>query len=144
MTTEPLSVFGEQITVKLSGAATGGQYAVMEVVTQPKSGPPLHLHQREEESFHVLEGEFTFQVDGRRLSAGPGCSVYVPRGAAHAFRNVGTEPGRMLLMVKPSGLENSFAELSGSTGGQREPDMSVVIPILRKHGMALLGLPLED
>jgi hypothetical protein len=50
----------------------------------------------------------------------------------------------MLLMVKPSGLENSFAELSDSTCGRREPDMSVVIPILRKHGMALLGLPLED
>ena len=71
-------IFGTQISVKLSGAASGGTHAIMELVTPAQSGPPMHLHQREDQTFYVLEGQYRFEVDGKRIPAGPGSAVYVP------------------------------------------------------------------
>ncbi|MDQ1474194.1 MAG: hypothetical protein QOJ99_5674 [Bryobacterales bacterium] len=139
-----LQIPGVQIWIKLSGADTNGNYAIMETVTEPHSGPPLHRHNREEESFYVLDGDFVFEVDGKRIPAAPGSSVFVPRGTAHAFRNIGNSAGRMLVTVQPAGLDNFFTEIANCASGQEEPTMSQVIPIARRHGLELLGLPLDD
>jgi quercetin dioxygenase-like cupin family protein len=139
----PLRIFDDRVLVKLSGADTGGHCAIMEIRTSPGSGPPLHRHQREDESFYVLEGNYEFEVDGKRTLAGPGCYVYAPRGTAHAFRNLsGTTTGRMLVTVQPAGLDDYFAEFSEAVRG-RGLNMSVLIPIARKYGVELLGPPLE-
>ena len=140
---EPLDIFGDRILLKLSGADTDGNFTLMECVTQPQGGPPLHRHMREDECFYVLEGAFEFEVDGQRIPAQKGCSVYVPRGSAHAFLNVGDTPGKVLVMVQPAGLDECLAELSAATKGQ-PLNMSVAIPIFRKYGLELLGPPLAD
>jgi mannose-6-phosphate isomerase-like protein (cupin superfamily) len=49
---------GETITFKAVSADTDGAYTLIEVIDQPQSGPPLHLHRREDESFYILEGTF--------------------------------------------------------------------------------------
>jgi hypothetical protein len=46
-------------------------------------------------------------VDGKRIPAATGCSVFVPRGTAHAFRNVGTTAGRMLVPCSQQGWTTS-------------------------------------
>jgi quercetin dioxygenase-like cupin family protein len=140
----PLQILGSQIWIKLAGADTNGNYAIMETMTQPQSGPPLHRHSRQEESFYILDGDFVFEVDGKRIPAAPGSSVFVPRGTAHAFRNVGNTAGRMLVTVQPAGLDDFLTELSDSTDEQGEPNMSIAIPIARRHGLELLGPPLDD
>src|ERR1700680_1224304 len=101
----PLNMFGGVIWVKLAGTDTGGTYAITEGTTPPKGGPPLHRHSREDESFYILEGELFFEVDGKLHHAGPGCTVFAPRGTAHLFQNVGTTVGRMLSVVQPAGIE---------------------------------------
>ena len=138
---ETLDVFGDRISIKLNGADTDGQYAVFEDVTQPSQGPPLHRHQREDEFFYILEGEYVFEVDGDEFLAGPGDSVFAPRGSEHSFQNVGTRPGRTLVVVQPAGFEVFLAELSEATRGMEQPDMSVVVPIFEKYGLELLGPP---
>src|ERR1041385_1600701 len=85
----PLKILGDEATVKLSTTDTGGWYAIVEDVTKPQCGPPLHRHLCEDESFYVLEGEYVFEIDGERVYAGPGASVYAPRGRAHTFQNIG-------------------------------------------------------
>lgn len=139
----PIGILDDEIWVKLSGADTGGSYAIMEIRTQPNGGPPLHRHKRENESFYVLEGEYEFEVDGQRIPAGPGCSVYAAKGTPHAFRNVGESTSRMLVTVQPAGLDEFFTEYSEANRRQ-ELNMSILIPIARKHGLELLGPPLED
>jgi quercetin dioxygenase-like cupin family protein len=52
----PLNIFGDLVFVKIGGGDTDGNYAIMETVTPPQGGPPLHRHGREDESFYVLEG----------------------------------------------------------------------------------------
>ena len=44
----------------------------------------------------------------RPFAAGPVTFVFVPPGAAHAFGNSGTAPGRMLLIAAPPGHEKYF------------------------------------
>jgi quercetin dioxygenase-like cupin family protein len=140
---QPLNILGDRIWVKLSGEDTEGSYAIMENVSQPRQGPPLHRHTREDESFYVLEGEFVFEVDGERIPAGPGCSVYAPRGTAHTFQNAGNTPGRLLVVVQPAGLDNFFADLDAATRGRNEPELSVIAPVFERHGLELLGPPLS-
>jgi mannose-6-phosphate isomerase-like protein (cupin superfamily) len=36
-------------------------------ITPPQGGPPLHVHQREDEMFYVLEGEFKVQCADQTL-----------------------------------------------------------------------------
>ena len=105
-----LWVVGELLTLKMVGSDTDGAFALIEEVTPPESGPPPHMHTREDETFYVLEGELEFVVGGRALLATAGSVVYGPRGIPHAFRNVGTTPSRMTVFVTPAGLEGMFEE----------------------------------
>lgn len=141
-TDAPLEVFGNLIYVKLGGSDTRGNYAIMENVAEPQSGPPLHRHTREDESFYVIEGEYFFEVDGKQFQAGPGSCVFAPRGTAHTFQNIGVTPGRMMVIVQPAGLDAFFADLDDATHGLREPDLSIIVPVFEKHGLELLGPPL--
>ena len=138
----PFNIFGDQIFVKLGGNDTDGNYAIMEGITPPQGGPPLHRHGREDESFYILEGEYLFEVDGKQIHAGPGCSVFAPRGSAHTMQNLSDTPGRLLVIVQPAGLDAFFSEVDRATRGMKEPDMSVVLPIFEKYGLEFLGPPL--
>jgi thiamine-phosphate pyrophosphorylase len=52
-------------------------------------GADKHVHLRHADCFYVLEGELELLVDGDVVRAGPGTSVVVPPGVAHAFTSVG-------------------------------------------------------
>jgi len=83
-----------------------------------------HIHRAMEESFFVLDGEFTFAVGEEKIPAGPGTYVLVPRGTRHGF-TAGTGGGRFLVLMVPGGLEEMFFEL-----GDLPPD-SITDPAVR-------------
>lgn len=64
--------------------------------------PPPHVHPRHTETFHVLEGEMSFTVDGDEIHAPAGRWVHVPPGAVHTFAFPGTEDARFLSVHTPS------------------------------------------
>jgi quercetin 2,3-dioxygenase len=80
----------------------------------PKSGPPTHIHQTEDEIFYVVKGEFKLKLGDRIVSAPAQSVMFVPRGTAHTFQNVGIEPGVILVGVMPGGFEKSFEERQGA------------------------------
>jgi len=49
--------------------------------------PPLHWHSKQDEFFHVLEGQATFYLGGRKKAAVAGDVVIIPEGQFHTFRN---------------------------------------------------------
>ena len=106
-----LMVAGVRCTIKASGEDTGGAYALIEMFLPPSGGPPPHLHEREEESFYILEGTLLFQVGDESLTAGAGAYVKTPRGVRHALKNAGTTPARVLVLVIPAGIEKFFEEI---------------------------------
>ena len=44
----------------------------------------------------VLEGELEFEIDGEISHPEPGQEVYIPAGAVHSVRNIGTSTARWL------------------------------------------------
>ncbi|MFI7063025.1 cupin domain-containing protein [Kribbella sp. NPDC050124] len=84
-----------------------------------------HLHRGFEESFFVLDGEFTFTVGGEAVVAGPGTYVLVGRDTAHTI-TAGPGGGRFLTLMVPGGLEEMFIEL-----GELPPN-AITDPVARK------------
>jgi quercetin dioxygenase-like cupin family protein len=67
----------------MSFSASGNSFSIHE---WRGSGPAtLHVHQSDDEAWHVLEGELTFRYADRTEMAGPGMTVFVPAGVAHTF-----------------------------------------------------------
>ncbi len=77
----------------------------------PGGGPPPHIHHREDESFHILEGTLTIQVGGNTITASAGDFAFLPRGIVHSFKNTGDGCAKALVLTTPAGLENYFAEV---------------------------------
>jgi mannose-6-phosphate isomerase-like protein (cupin superfamily) len=76
------------------------------ITMQPhRDGPELHVHDDEDDSFYVLEGELTFTVDGDELVAGPGTFVLVPPGVPHTFANRGDAVSRSVNVHAPAGFD---------------------------------------
>ena len=131
---ESLNVLGDHQFVMLTGEDTEGRFTLIENENPPGVGPPLHVHRNEDEAFYVLEGQVEFQVEGERTTAGPGTTVFLPRGSVHTWRVVGDEPARTLIMLMPAGLEAYFRELSG-LAGEGPPEMETILEISARHGI---------
>jgi quercetin dioxygenase-like cupin family protein len=92
----------------LAGADNSeNRLAILETENPPKAGPPLHRHNREDEAFYVLEGEYTFECGGRVVSASAGSFVFLPKGIPHRYQ-VGNAGGRLLMVFAPGGIEDYF------------------------------------
>ena len=70
-----------------------------------RTGPELHMHEAEDDSFFMLEGELVFTVDGDEVVAGSGTFVLVPPGVPHTFANRTDEPARFLNVHAPAGFD---------------------------------------
>ena len=132
-------------TFKAMGKNTGETYALFETLIQPQSGAPPHIHNREDESFYVQEGEFEFQLDGDITTATAGTFLYSPKGQLHSFTNIGSTPGKLLIWVTPAGFEKFMAEVGVAAASQVAPapplnpeDLERVVTVARKYGIEIL------
>ena len=130
-------------TYKVVTSDTKGDLFVIEQANQRRGGPPLHVHQGEDELFYVLEGEYLVQVAETRFTLRAGDCVLGPRGVPHAWAFVGTTPGRMLLSYAPAGkmeaFFNAWEQLGFTPGGySKEKDAA----LLRSYGMERVGPPI--
>src|SRR5437660_10126721 len=99
---------------------------------------PLHVHRHEDEFVRVLEGEFEYQLDQQIQKITPGAMVTFPKDVPHAFRNVGTKPGRTFWTVMPGvNFEKFFVELA-SLPAEAQPDMRKVTEIFNRHDITIL------
>jgi len=101
---------GDTYRFLVTGEESGGAYFAMEAYVPPGGGPPLHIHRNEDETFYIVEGECEFQLGDRRLTAGVGDFVNVPRGSVHHFHNASDAVVRMILTFTPAGIEKFFEE----------------------------------
>lgn len=81
------------------------------ITSRPRSsGPEIHTHSAEDDSFYILEGELTFTVDGEEVVAGPGTFVLVPPGVPHTFSNPSNEPTKFVNVHAPAGFDLRLEE----------------------------------
>ena len=136
----PIHFIGKDMWVKLAGGDLPGSITVMEDVSPPHHGPPLHAHPFEE-WFYILEGSFLFELAGVPFSVGVGDFVHAPSNEPHVFQNTSDKNARMLLIAKPGGLENYFAELAEKA--MNDPaNVAALSEIGARYGIRLLGPPI--
>ena len=131
---------GDTAILKADTRQTNGSLTVIELIIGPKQGPALHTHHRDDELWVVLEGDFRFNTGGAILRASTGGMAFGPRGTPHAFQNIGDEPGLLLAVTTPSGLEGFFQDFaarlrSGSVGPETLSEVGLA------HGLESVGPP---
>ncbi len=144
-TPAPLDIVGETTLVKVASADADGRLAAFHLVAPPMSGPPRHVHTREDEWFYVLEGTLVFELDGERQTVGPDGSVWLKRGVVHAYQNFTDRDARLLIVTTPGGFNDFFVELSAAApadGGM--PDRAVFAALDAKYGITTLGPPMME
>ncbi|HVA92681.1 MAG TPA: cupin domain-containing protein [Chloroflexota bacterium] len=139
-------VGNELITIKASGREIGNAFALMEDVTAPHGGAPVHVHTREDEAFYVVEGRFLFQRGDQEFTATPGMCVMLPKGIPHTYVNIGNGQGKLLVIAIPAGLEDFFAE-AGQIGARpaappSKEQLGELIRVAGKYGIEITGSPL--
>lgn len=123
--------------------ATNGSLSIVDTTSPAGSGPPRHVHEREDEIFVIVSGNVRFWVEGELFDRGSGEAVLVQRGREHTFRVIGNEPSRHLLVLTPGGFENFFADMA--SGGYRIPeDMDLIARSAARHSLRFTGPPIAD
>lgn len=107
---EWIPIFNDRVAVRVPGEYTSDEFSLIEIESAPGGGVPLHVHQREDEIFTVLEGICTFEFRDTTFEAGPGSVTVLPRQIRHAWGNRGQTPLRVQVMLRPAGFERFFAE----------------------------------
>ena len=141
-TPAPLNIVGEETLVKVSSDDSDGTLAFFHLVAPPMSGPPRHVHSREDELFYVLQGELVFELDGERHTVRAGDTVYVRRGVVHTYQNFTTSDARILIATTPGEFCNLFIELSAATPPGTMPSFDLIDTIATKYGITTLGPPM--
>jgi mannose-6-phosphate isomerase-like protein (cupin superfamily) len=99
---------GGRVILKIGADAAAGAFTLCYGRTPPGVGPPLHMHEQEDETFYVLRGTYQLQCGPARVTAGIGSCVHLPRYTPHTFRNVGDEPAELVEFMTPGGIERYF------------------------------------
>ena len=103
---ERVHFMGEIALIRARGEDTGGLFSLREKRTPKGNGPARHVHEREDEAFFILEGEFSVTVGEDTFEAKAGAFVFAPRGVPHSY--VATAPGRHITLISPPGFERFF------------------------------------
>ena len=126
----------------LTPEETGGAMSIVDSLSPVGSGPPRHIHHNEDETFVMITGTCKVWIEGVETIAGPGESVFIPRGREHTFKVIGEEPSRHLVILTPGGFEGFFQDMAD--GQCRIPeDMAAVEASATKHNMTFTGPPLD-
>lgn len=108
---------GESLTFVARRTDERGEYLEVTNVVQPGSGPPMHVHHRQDESLTVVKGRIGYQILGEEPKfAGPGETVTFEKGSPHKFWADGEEVLECTGWVRPpDNIEYFLGEIYRST-----------------------------
>ena len=133
---------GRDLIFKVTGEDTNGAFDYFIVQVAPKGGPPLHIHHMQEETIHVLKGQYKIRIGDEIFYCQEGGFAYLPSRVPHAFLNLTDEPGEIIVVYTPGG-GHKFYEEFGPMSRNGPPDPKKVAPLFEKYNMTLLGPPLS-
>lgn len=133
-----------RVDVRLTAAETDGQLGMWLWVAQRGAASPLHVHQREDEQFLLIDGHARFRVGEQWLDAGPGDSIVLPRGLPHAYV-ITSKTARVVGTVTPGGMESFFTDLGAPVvpgkSAAPPPAIDAMAATAARYGVEILGPP---
>jgi quercetin dioxygenase-like cupin family protein len=134
------SPIGGAVTFLARGDETNGALSVLSVGVPPLEGPPLHVHRGLDEAIYVLAGDFRWKLADELRRSPAGSFIFIPRGLAHCFQNIGDDEGRMLITFAPAGMEAFFEQQTDLAAF----DLDVFKSAAAQEGMDVVGPPLAQ
>jgi quercetin dioxygenase-like cupin family protein len=127
--------------VKISGTDTDGDLALFEQTGLSQGrGTALHVHQLQDETFYILEGEYYFQTGEDKYHLTAGDRFFLPRKVPHAWTQV-SKKSKALILLQPAGkLENFFVTIAGL---KKEPAKEEIDKIFAENDIQVVGPPLK-
>ncbi|MDW8569966.1 cupin domain-containing protein [Staphylococcus shinii] len=97
-------LLAEKVTIIVSGEQTNGEYSLTHIIEPPKAGPPLHIHNDDDESFYILKGDVCFYIGDEIINASAGDYVFAPKGIPHRFL-AGSEEAELIVRSTPANFD---------------------------------------
>ena len=130
--------------IKAGAADTGGAMTAVAGGLGPwASGPPLHVHDHEDECMYVLEGRLLVQIGQEMHTLEAGSFAWLPRRTPHTFANAGPAPVRMFGVTLPGGIEEFFAAQSAYLASVHGPPDPAELARLAAGRGSVLGPPIS-
>lgn len=123
---------GDLYTFLATGKETNNAFFQFEAIVPPGGGPPPHKHSREDESFYIVRGSLEIVLGDTTVQAKAGDFVFIPRGTAHRFKNVGKDSAVQLVTFVPAGMENYFNEVFPVASDRSAAPPPVTEELIRK------------
>lgn len=138
-TKTPIQLHDLTVTFLLDEVDTDGAATVFEIrVPVGALVPPPHSHDGFDEAVYVLEGAFTFNIDGVAHELSAGQAGFVGKGQVHSFDNTGSTNGVFLSVATPGIFRPQYfheiaAVLAVSPGAP--PDLDALFGVMARHGL---------
>src|SRR3954454_16523106 len=110
--TEQLWFLNSLIRVQVRHDEGRDGISVIEHLAPHGESPPLHIHQNEDETFCVLEGELHLRAGAADLRIGPGATILAPKGLPHTYRVESPDGGRWLVITTRGDFEGFVRSVS--------------------------------
>lgn len=121
-----------------AGSITGQRFDFMVGEIPYLSGPPLHTHDVQDDTFFVLDGVLTVQVNDEIYYLHSGDFASVPPGVPHTFDNTDAKQARVRVanVMTPAGTDSAFRDIhAGGPDGKAEQ----LDDLLSRHGVKFVG-----
>jgi quercetin dioxygenase-like cupin family protein len=103
-----------RVTIKVTGAETGGRYALIEVTVPPYFADIWsHLHRHTSEAIYLTQGMLAATLGEETMVVRQGTLILVPPQQSHRLWNPAATPATFLVYYTPAGAEEFFEALSG-------------------------------
>jgi hypothetical protein len=125
---------------------TGGGFSVVEFLDVEGSSVPLHVNNRWDTGFYILDGEYSFVIAGETVAASFGSWLYVPQGTPHAWRCASVEAG-LLNVTVPGGFEGFYRQAGESVAdrtrlpARSESEVGALSSTAARYGIKIVGPP---
>ena len=138
------------VCVRVSHREGTDRISVLEHAARRGDSPPLHVHVNEDEVFHILEGEFRFQIGAEQRSGRAGDTVIAPKGVRHTYRVESvrarwltvTARGQFEDFVRAMARDAPARELPPASGPPSQEAIDALTGMAAQHGIEIVGPPL--
>lgn len=110
-----------------TSADTGGAFALIEARARQGMEPGPHIHSHEDETIYLLGGRIWLKIGHDEYEAGPGDTVFMPRGVQHQFQLL-SESIHALILITPGGFEDYFWQIMQPTTSSEVPPLTSTPP----------------
>jgi quercetin dioxygenase-like cupin family protein len=131
--------------VLLDGTATDDRLAMLRSSMRGGAASPVHVHDREDETVYVMDGEATFWAGHRRWDLTAGDTAFLPRGVPHTYL-ITSDTADLITVCNPAGIEEFFRAAGWDSSDPPPPDWVPTVEAMRLAaeacGQRVLGPPI--